>query len=62
MTRNKPKQPPSVPQDATESSAGIGSLATVQAADVDVCCRRWLAKYPDADPVRHDGTKWSELS
>ena len=34
----------------------------IEPAYVDVCCRRWLAKYPDADPVRHDGTKWSELT
>lgn len=34
----------------------------IEPAYVDVCCRRWLAKYPAADPVRHDGAKWSELN
>ena len=34
----------------------------IEPAYVDVCLRRYVAKYPDADPVRHDGTKWSELT
>lgn len=34
----------------------------ISAAYVDVCLRRYLARYPDADPVRHDGTKWSEVT
>jgi site-specific DNA-methyltransferase (adenine-specific)/site-specific DNA-methyltransferase (cytosine-N4-specific) len=34
----------------------------LSAGYVDVCLRRYVAKYPDADPVRHDGTKWSELT
>lgn len=33
----------------------------IEPAYVDVCLRRYVAKYPDADPVRHDGVKWSEL-
>jgi hypothetical protein len=34
----------------------------LSAGYVDVCLRRYVAKYPDADPVRHDGAKWSELT
>jgi hypothetical protein len=34
----------------------------LSAGYVDACLRRFCAKYPDADPVRHDGTKWSELT
>ena len=33
----------------------------LSAGYVDVCLRRFVAKY-GGDPVRHDGTKWSELT
>lgn len=28
-------------------------------AYVDVCCRRYAAKYPDQPIVRHDGVPWA---
>jgi DNA modification methylase len=33
----------------------------IEPAYVDVCLRRFIAKHPDVDPVRHDGKRFSEI-
>jgi DNA modification methylase len=34
----------------------------IEPAYVDVCLRRYRAKYPDAAMVRHDGATWEEAA